>query len=480
MEITVALAQMAISRDQPDRNEATAREWARQAGAQGANLLILPELWPTGYHLERAAEYAAPLEGGPFALMSELAQQHGLYVIGTALEAIPAGQPFNTSALFAPDGARIGAYRKVHLFPPMGELKYLSPGRSLPTFDLPWGRTALAICYDLRFPEMWRRYAYEGTRLVLIPAEWPISRVEHWRLLLRARAVENQLFVVGCNRAGQDADGTFGGHSAAIDPMGQVLVEGELEPALLLATLDMAEVKAVRSRLPYLGDRRPEVYRQPAGQHPQHVQPAPPEPRSSQTYDHETYLSPLTWRYGSDEMRHIWSEGHKRRLWRRIWVALAEAEAEFGLATPEQVADLRAHADDLDLERSHEIESEIQHDLMSEVRAFAEQCPLGGGIIHLGATSMDVKDNADVLCLREALDLLLARLHALLADLANRIEARADVARPTARPVGRPGQSDRGAGRPGVHGLHPPSARRANDRGLPAGPVRPRSAHGPG
>ena len=312
MEITVALAQMAVRCDHPEQNEAAARELARQAAAQGASLLILPELWPTGYHLERANEYAASLEGGAFALMGELAQQHGLHVVGTALEANPAGRPFNTSALLAPDGARVGVYRKVHLFPPLGEPEYLSPGRSLPVFDLPWGRTALAICYDLRFPEMWRRYAYEGAQLVLIPAEWPVSRVEHWRLLLRARAVENQFFVVACNRAGQDSDGMFGGHSAVLDPTGQVLVEGELEPALLLATLDMAEVQAVRSRLPYLGDRRPEVYRQPAGQQPQPVHPAPPEPqppsavaRGSQTYDHETYLSPLTWRYGSDEMRHI-------------------------------------------------------------------------------------------------------------------------------------------------------------------------------
>ena len=143
-------------------------------------------------------------------------------------------------------------------------------------------------------------------------------------------------------------------------------------------------------------------------------------------YDHETYLSPLTWRYGSEEMRHLWSEAHKRRLWRRIWVALAEAQTEFGLVTPEQAADLRAHADQVDIDRARLIEAEIRHDLMSEIKAFAEQCPVGGGILHLGATSMDVKDNADALCLREGLDLLLERLRALLGDLAGLIEAHAD------------------------------------------------------
>jgi adenylosuccinate lyase len=145
-------------------------------------------------------------------------------------------------------------------------------------------------------------------------------------------------------------------------------------------------------------------------------------------YDHETYLSPLTWRYGSEEMRHIWSMAYKRRLWRRIWVALAEAQANFGLVTSEQVADLRVHADEVDIERAHEIEAETRHDLMAEVRVYAEQCPVGGGIIHLGATSMDVEDNADALRLRAGLDQILDKLRLLLADLADLMEERADQA----------------------------------------------------
>jgi len=143
-------------------------------------------------------------------------------------------------------------------------------------------------------------------------------------------------------------------------------------------------------------------------------------------FTHETYLSPLTWRYGSDEMRALWSEAHKRRLFRRIWVALAAAQHQAGLITPEQLADLRAHQDDVDMERAAEIEAEIHHDLMAEIHTFAEQCPVGGPIIHLGATSADIEDNADALRIRAALDLLLERLRALLTDLADLIEARAD------------------------------------------------------
>jgi adenylosuccinate lyase len=140
----------------------------------------------------------------------------------------------------------------------------------------------------------------------------------------------------------------------------------------------------------------------------------------------ETYVSPFSWRYGSEEMRAIWSEAHKRRLWRRIWVALAEAQKEADLVAPEQVADLRAHADAVDLQRTFEIEAEIHHDVMAEIRAFAEQCPIGGGIIHLGATSADVEDNADAVRLRESLNLILQQLEKVLGLLADQVERWAD------------------------------------------------------
>ncbi len=143
--------------------------------------------------------------------------------------------------------------------------------------------------------------------------------------------------------------------------------------------------------------------------------------------DFDTYLSPFTWRYGTPAMRRLWSEANKRLLWRKIWVALAETQAEYGLVTPEQAADLRAHMTELDLPRALEIEAEIQHDLMAEVRVFAGQCRLGGGIIHLGATSMDIEDNADALRLRAALDLLLESLAGLLQTLSLLIEKWADT-----------------------------------------------------
>jgi len=144
-------------------------------------------------------------------------------------------------------------------------------------------------------------------------------------------------------------------------------------------------------------------------------------------HDFENYLSPFSWRYGSQGMRHIWSEDHARRLWRRIWLALAEVQAEYGLVTAEQLDDLRQHAEAVDLGRSLAVEAETHHDLVAELQVFASQCPVGGGILHLGATSMDVKDNADALRLAEALELILASLAAVLDGLAEHIERWADL-----------------------------------------------------
>ena len=140
------------------------------------------------------------------------------------------------------------------------------------------------------------------------------------------------------------------------------------------------------------------------------------------TPDYETYLSPFSWRYGSTEMRSLWSETHKRRLWRRLWVALAEVQAEFGLVSPQQVADLRAHMDEVDIQRAFEIEAEIHHDKMAEIKTFAEQAPLGGMILHLGATSSDIEDNAEVMRQRQSLDLILEGLRELLLELVGKAE----------------------------------------------------------
>ncbi len=137
-------------------------------------------------------------------------------------------------------------------------------------------------------------------------------------------------------------------------------------------------------------------------------------------YTHDTFISPYTWRYGSEEMRKVFSEVHKRKLLRRVWIALAKAEMKAGLVTEDQLEELIAHKDDIDIERASEIEREIKHDLMAEIKTYAEQCPAAGGIIHLGATSMDALDNADAIRFREAFDIIEEKLKKLISSLSEK------------------------------------------------------------
>lgn len=139
------------------------------------------------------------------------------------------------------------------------------------------------------------------------------------------------------------------------------------------------------------------------------------------------YQSPFSWRYASSEMRSLWSENTKRLLWRKLWVALAQTESEFGLFSPELVEELEKHASEIDMDKALEIEAEIHHDLMAELKTFASQCPRAGGVLHLGATSMDIEDNADALRLRSALDIIIHKLKQLMLTFADQMEKTADI-----------------------------------------------------
>lgn len=141
----------------------------------------------------------------------------------------------------------------------------------------------------------------------------------------------------------------------------------------------------------------------------------------------DQYLSPFSWRYSTPEMRNIWSETNKLKTWRKIWVSLAQAQSEFGLVTPEQVEDLRRNVDQIDIQRTLEIEKETRHDVMAEIKCFGEQSPLGAGILHLGATSTDVKDNTYAILAKQSLEIIIQKLEKILLLFADKIEQSADL-----------------------------------------------------
>jgi omega-amidase len=264
--LTVSLAQMDVRLGRPADNLATMQAMVAEAGSRGSDVVVLPELWSTGYDLANAEKYVTAVGQGMFAEMAAAARQNSVAVIGSCLARLGPGQFGNTAACFRPDGQLAAAYSKIHLFGLMDEDQYLWPGSSPEVVALDWGTAGLAICYDLRFPELFRSYALAGVEIVFLPAEWPRPRLAHWLTLLQARAIENQVYMVACNRVGQSGDYDFFGHSAIVDPWGEIVIEGETEETVLTAEIDLDLVSEVRTRLPVLADRRPDAYGRLGGQ----------------------------------------------------------------------------------------------------------------------------------------------------------------------------------------------------------------------
>lgn len=257
--LTVSLAQMNVKDGDPRKNWAVMQEMTQEAARAGADLVVFPELWDNGYQLDHAKEVASALASGLFAQVAALSRSANIHILGSMLEKRGVGI-YNTAAVFSPRAGVMGAYRKIHLFGPMDEPLYLTGGEAPLSVDLPWGTTAIAICYDLRFPELLRRYAVDGARVLVLPAEWPAERLNHWRTLVQARAIENQYFVVAANRVGEYNGTAYGGHSMIVDPWGDLVVEAGGDEALLTVKIDTAQSDLIREKMPILQDRRPFLY----------------------------------------------------------------------------------------------------------------------------------------------------------------------------------------------------------------------------
>nr|BFD83763.1 carbon-nitrogen family hydrolase [Streptomyces sp. Xyl84] len=223
-----------------------------------ADLVVLPELWTTGaFAFERFAGDAEPLEGPTYEVMAEAASEAGVWLhAGSIPERDADGTLYNTSLLFSPSGGLAAAYRKIHRFGfDKGEAVLMGAGRDLVTVRLPDTVLGVATCYDLRFPELFRGLVDAGAETLVIPAGWPERRRAHWTLLARARAVENQAFVLACGTAGTHAGVPQAGHSIVVDPWGEVLAEAGPGEEVLSVAIDPGRVAATREQFPALKDR---------------------------------------------------------------------------------------------------------------------------------------------------------------------------------------------------------------------------------
>lgn len=257
--LNISLAQMNIALGDTTRNLTNMQKMVLEAAKRGSHLILLPELWYSGYDWGNYRSHAQPLNDGVFSQISTLAQKHKISILGSIMEK-RGDQIANSAAFYASNGRMLGIYRKIHLFRLFQEHLYLQPGGATLTMDLPWGASSVAICYDLRFPELFRRYANEGAEVIFLVAEWPLERIAHWRALIVARAIENQVYVVAVNAAGQTGETTFGGHSMIVDPWGKVIIEAGEEPGLFTAEIETSTVREIRKQIPVFDDRRPELY----------------------------------------------------------------------------------------------------------------------------------------------------------------------------------------------------------------------------
>lgn len=258
----IALLQMAIQEGQPDFNRQQILKWLDKADLSDVGLLVLPELWDTGYALSDLADCADKEGERARQFLSQIAKKYELSVIGGSIARESQGAFFNTTYSFDKKGQLVNQYDKVHLFGLMGEDKYLGAGCSDSHFVLDGIEVSQVICYDIRFPEWLRKQMAKGSQLLVVPAQWPTSRIMQWKILLQARAIENQAFVVAVNRTGQGLLDDFDGHSLVIDPLGNILFEADAQEGVSVVDIDLSEIEVVRGSMPVFTDRRLDLYQE--------------------------------------------------------------------------------------------------------------------------------------------------------------------------------------------------------------------------
>ncbi|WP_440990245.1 nitrilase-related carbon-nitrogen hydrolase [Haloarchaeobius baliensis] len=267
----LVLAQLAVEPAATEHNVDRAVEAVVEAADRGADLVALPELFNVGYFsfdvYQRAAE---GLDGETLSRLAAAAADNGVALLaGTVVEDLgetvatgaaptPADEGLaNTAVLFDADGDRQLVYRKHHLFGySSAEAELLVPGERIPTTEFGDFTVAVTTCYDLRFPELYRELQEQGATLTLVPSAWPYPRVEHWRTLARARAIENLSYVATINGSGEFDDATLLGRSTVYDPWGTPVATTDDRPALVETTVDPGEVDRVREEFPALEDTR--------------------------------------------------------------------------------------------------------------------------------------------------------------------------------------------------------------------------------
>lgn len=259
MKVTCVQMDMAFA--SPDENFTKAAQLMESAMVENPDVLVLPETWNTGFFPKENLADLCDNDGAQVkAQIGALAKKLHVNIVAGSVANVREGKVYNTAYVFDREGNCVASYDKTHLFTPMGEDNYFTPGDHLCRFMLDGVRCGLIICYDVRFPELTRSLTVPGLDMLFVVSQWPKVRTFHLRSLTTARAIENQMFVVCCNSCGTAGETVYGGNSAIIDPWGEtVALAGETQQ-LLSADCDLEILTNIRSTIPVFRDRRPELY----------------------------------------------------------------------------------------------------------------------------------------------------------------------------------------------------------------------------
>jgi len=247
--------QLDIAWEDKRSNYAKVKSLLTQARPAAGSLVVLPEMFATGFSMN-VAGVAEAEASETLAFLAALAQAWGVFVVGGLVERGSNGRGRNQAVAVSPQGRELARYTKIHPFSLGGESEQYEPGNAVVTFPMPDWVVAPFLCYDLRFPEVFRRAVRRGAQLLLVMANWPEKRIHHWRTLLQARAIENQVYVAGVNRCGKDPHLDYNGQSLIINPNGEVLAQADAGEGVIRASLDLAMLRSFRSGLPFLQDMR--------------------------------------------------------------------------------------------------------------------------------------------------------------------------------------------------------------------------------
>lgn len=256
--VTVALVQLRCDSSEPVADRIKRAFAMVREAAQRAEFVVLPELWHAcAFDLPSARANAERIEGPLVTALRALAKECGIWLHGGSFAESEHADHYNTSVLIDPHGELAVTYRKIHLFGfAEGERTLMSSGDELVVIDTPLGATGLATCYDLRFPELFRALTEGGATCFVVTSGWPASRIEHWDVLTRARAIEDQCWLIACNEVGEQPGVTLGGHSVVVDPRGTVIAQAGDGEEIVYATIDPEEPMRWRGAFPALEDIR--------------------------------------------------------------------------------------------------------------------------------------------------------------------------------------------------------------------------------